>query len=105
MVTVICLAYNHAKYIRDALEGFVSQKTDFPFEVIVHDDASTDGTDRIIREYQARYPDIIKPIFQEKNQYSQGVRITQEFIFPLIRGRYVALSSPIRRLISAPTEP
>ena len=90
MVTVICLAYNHAKYIRDALEGFVSQKTDFPFEVIVHDDASTDGTDRIIREYQARYPDIIKPIFQEKNQYSQGVRITREFIFPLIRGRYVA---------------
>ena len=51
MVTVICLAYNHGPYIRDALEGFVMQKTSFPFEVIVHDDASTDDTPRIIREY------------------------------------------------------
>ena len=89
-VTVLCLAYNHAKYIRDALEGFVSQKTSFPFEVIVHDDASTDGTDAIIREYQAKYPDIIKPIFQEENQYSKGVLITKEFLFPLIKGEFVA---------------
>ncbi|MBR1927501.1 MAG: glycosyltransferase [Bacteroidales bacterium] len=90
-VSVICLAYNHAKYIRDALEGFVSQKTGFPFEVIVHDDASTDGTDGIIREYQARYPDIIRPVFQKVNQYSRGISITPAFIFPLIRGRFVAL--------------
>lgn len=91
MVTVICLAYNHAKYIRDALEGFVSQRTSFPFEVIVHDDASTDGTTGIIREYQSAYPDIIKPVFQSENQYSRKVRIPQNFIFPLVRGRYVAL--------------
>ena len=89
-VSVICLAYNHAKYIRDTLEGFVSQETDFPFEVIVHDDASADGTDEIIREYQAKYPDIIKPIFQKENQYSKGVPITKEFIFPILRGEYIA---------------
>ena len=89
-VSVICLAYNHAKYIRDTLEGFVSQETDFPFEVIVHDDASTDGTDSIIREYQARRPDIIKSIFQKENQHSKGVLITREFIFPILKGEYVA---------------
>lgn len=90
-VTVICLAYNHAKYISDALEGFVMQRVDFPFEVIVHDDASTDGTADIIREYQSRYPDIIKPVFQKENQYSQGISIPQAFLYPLIRGEYVAL--------------
>ncbi|MBR5176140.1 MAG: glycosyltransferase [Bacteroidales bacterium] len=89
-VSVICLAYNHAKYIRDTLDGFVTQETDFPFEVIVHDDASTDGTGEIIREYQAKYPDLIKPIFQKENQYSKGVLINKEFIFPLLRGDYIA---------------
>ena len=59
MVSVVCLAYNHEDYIRDCLEGFISQKTDFKFEVIVHDDASTDRTADIIREYEERYPDII----------------------------------------------
>ena len=91
MVTIICLAYNHEAYIRDALEGFVSQQTDFPFEVLVHDDASTDGTADIIREYAARYPDIIRPVFQTVNRHSQGVCIAREFLFPMVRGRYVAL--------------
>lgn len=91
MVTVICLAYNHAKYIRDALEGFVSQRASFPFEVLVHDDASTDGTADIIRDYQSRYPEIIKPVFQKENQYSQGISISQTFLYPLLRGKYVAL--------------
>ena len=67
-VTVLCLAYNHAKFIRRALDGFVMQKTDFPFEVLVHDDASTDGTADIVREYAERYPAIIKPILQTENQ-------------------------------------
>ena len=91
MVTVICLAYNHGSYIREALEGFVGQKTDFPFEVLVHDDASTDGTAGIIREYAARYPGIIRPVFQTENQHSKGVHIARDILFPLIRGRYVAL--------------
>lgn len=91
MVSVYCLAYNHEKYIRDALEGFVCQKTDFPFEVIVHDDASTDGTADIIREYAEKYPQLIKPILQTENQYSKGIGITGTYIMPRITGKYVAV--------------
>ena len=74
-VSVYCLAYNHEKYIGRALEGFVQQKTSFPFEVIVHDDASTDGTAAVIRAYAEKYPEIIRPVFQKVNQHSQGVDI------------------------------
>lgn len=90
-VSVYCLAYNHEKYIRDALEGFVSQKTDFRYEVIVHDDASEDGTAEIIREYARRYPEIIRPVFQTENQWSKGVRIVPVHIWPRIRGKYIAV--------------
>lgn len=69
MVSIHCIAYNQEKYIRETLEGFVMQKTDFPFVAIVHDDASTDNTASIIREYADNYPDIIKPIFETENQY------------------------------------
>ena len=61
-VTIVCLTYNHEKYIRKTLEGFLLQKTDFPFEVLINDDCSTDGTAQIIREYEMRYPDIIHPV-------------------------------------------
>lgn len=89
-VSVICTAYNHEKYIRKALDGFVMQETNFPFEVIIHDDASTDNTPIIIREYEEKYPDIIKPIYQTENQFSKGVTIAKEFIFPRIKGKYIA---------------
>ena len=91
LVSVLCTTYNHEKYIRDCLEGFVTQKTNFAYEVIVHDDASTDCTADIIREYERKYPKIIKPIFQTENQYSQGVPITATFILPIVRGRFIAL--------------
>lgn len=71
LVAIPCITYNHEPYIRDALEGFVMQKTTFPFVAIVHDDASTDGTADIIREYAEKYPDIIKPIYETENQYSK----------------------------------
>lgn len=90
-VSVFCMAYNHEKYIRSALEGFVNQKTDFDYEVIVHDDASTDGTADIIREYAAKYPHIIKPIFQTENQYSKGRDICMEFMIPVSTGKYIAV--------------
>ncbi len=90
-VSILCNTYNHEKYIRDALEGFVMQKTDFPFEVLIHDDASTDTTADIIREYEKRYPDIIKPIYQTENQYSQGIIISKTFQYPRIRGKYSAI--------------
>lgn len=71
LVAIKCATYNHEPYIRDCLEGFVMQKTDFPFVAIVHDDASTDGTVAIVKEYAEKYPDIIKPIFETENQYSK----------------------------------
>ena len=71
LVSIRCLVYNHAPYLRQCLDGFMMQKTDFAFEVIVHDDASTDGSVDIIREYAAQYPHIIKPIYETENQYSK----------------------------------
>lgn len=90
-VSIICTAYNHENYIRDALESFVNQNTTFKYEVIIHDDASTDNTAKIIREYEEKYPEIIKSIYQEENQYSKrGTFFMQEYMYPLIRGAYVA---------------
>lgn len=89
VVSVICLAYNHGKYIRDCLEGFVSQKTDFAFEVIIHDDASTDNTAEIIREYEEKYPDIIKPVYQTENKFSTPFVVT--YVMPKVRGEFVAM--------------
>lgn len=71
LVVIRCITYNHEPYIKDALEGFVMQKTDFPVVAIVHDDASTDNTAAIIREYAEKYPDIIFPIYETENQYSK----------------------------------
>ena len=71
LVSIRCLVYNHEPYLRQCLDGFVMQKTNFPFEAIVHDDASTDGSAAIIREYAEKYPDIIKPIYETENQYSK----------------------------------
>ena len=90
-VSVICNTYNHGDYIRDALEGFVMQKTDFAYEVLVHDDASTDNTAEIIRQYEEKYPDIIKPICQIENQHSQKIPITTTYQLPRAQGKYIAL--------------
>lgn len=91
MVSVICNAYNHEKYIRDALDGFVMQKTDFKYEVLVHDDASTDNTANIIREYEAKFPDIIKPIYQTENQYSKGLGLVSKIQHERALGKYIAI--------------
>ena len=71
LVSIKCYAYNHEKFIRQCLDGFVMQKTTFRFEAVVHDDASTDGTAKIIREYAEKYPDIIIPVLEAENQYSK----------------------------------
>jgi len=91
LVSVACITFNHEKYIEDAIEGFLIQETDFPFEILIHDDASTDNTANIVREYVEKYPNIIKPIFQTENQYSKGVKINSEFNFPRAKGKYIAL--------------
>lgn len=90
-VSVICDTYNHEQYIRDALEGFVKQQTTFPFEVLIHDDASTDGTAAIIREYEEKYPDIIKPIYQKENLYSKDPGCISRLQRERAKGRYLAL--------------
>ena len=89
-VSVICLVYNHAQFLRPCLDGFVMQKTNFKFEVIIHDDASTDGSADIIREYAAKHPDIFVPIYQNENQYSQGKGIVKPHMYPKTKGEYVA---------------
>lgn len=91
LVSICCITYNHKNYIRDAVKGFLMQKTDFPIEIIIYDDASTDGTAEIIKEYAKKYEDLIIPIFQTENQYSKGVKIFSSYVFPITRGRYVAL--------------
>ena len=91
MVTIRCITYNHAPYIRQCLEGFVIQKTNFRFEAIVHDDASTDGTADIIREYAEKYPDIIKPIYETENQYSKHDGSLRRIMDAHMHGKYVAL--------------
>ncbi len=91
MVSIICMTFNHEQYIKDALEGFVKQKTSFKYEVIVHDDASTDRTREIIKKYEDRYPDIIKPIYQSDNQYSKRIPIVKKYIQPKVTGKYITI--------------
>lgn len=91
IVSVLCPVYNHEDYIQSALEGFVSQKTNFRFEVIVHDDASIDRSAEIIRLYEKKYPNLIKPIYQTENQLSQKIPVSQTYLYPAARGKYIAL--------------
>lgn len=91
LVSICTLVYNHEAYLRECFEGFVMQQTSFAFEVLVHDDASTDGSVDIIREYTDKYPHIFKPICQKENQYSKGVKVSATFQFPRAKGKYIAL--------------
>ena len=94
LVAIHCLVYNHAPYLRDCFEGFVMQQTNFPFVAIVHDDVSTDASAAIIREYEAKYPHIFKPIYETENQFSKKngslERIMDEAI-EATGAKYVAL--------------
>jgi len=90
-VSIICNTFQHEKYIAEALDSFLKQKTNFNFEILVHDDASTDRTADIIRQYAERYPDKIFPVIQAENQYSKGILISKEFQYPRARGKYFAL--------------
>lgn len=82
---------NQELYIAQALDGFVMQKCTFPIEVIIHDDASTDKTAEIIKEYAKKYPCLIKPILQTENQYSKGSDIWAYLFTKETKGKYIAL--------------
>lgn len=90
MVSILCLAYNHEKYIRDALDSFIKQNVNFQYEIIINDDCSTDNTPQIIKEYAEKYPEIIKPIFQKENQYSKHRRMIIDILMPQAKGKYFA---------------
>ena len=89
-MSVCILAFNHEEYIADALEGVLSQDVDFSYEILIHDDASTDSTAEIIRQYQIKFPKIIKPIYQSQNKWSTGVNPSVFFNYPRVKGDYVA---------------
>lgn len=91
ILTIYCLTYNHEKYIRKTLQGFVEQETKYKYKVIVHDDASTDRTRIIIEEFVKNYPDLFIPIYQRENLYSKGVNIFKEIIEPMIKTKYTAI--------------
>ena len=91
LVSICCLTYNHEHYIEQCLEGFLMQKVDFPVEILIHDDASTDKTVEIIRKYESKYPEIIKPVYQSENQYSKGISVSRVYQFPRAQGKYIAL--------------
>ena len=87
ILSVVLLAYNHEKYIRNCLESIVSQKTTFKYELIVGDDASTDRTPEVILEYAAKYPDIVVPVLREKNI---GAVANLVGLLKMAKGRYIA---------------
>ncbi len=87
VVSVKMITYNHAPYIAQAIEGVIQQETDFPFELVIGEDCSTDGTREIVLEYQKKYPDIIRVIASEHNvgASKKGMRTEKA-----CRGKYIA---------------
>lgn len=89
LVSIICTTYNHENFIRYTLEGFLKQEVNFRYEILIHDDASTDNTQNILREYERRYPHLIKVVYQKENQYSQGKPILENLLNKA-KGKYLA---------------
>ena len=92
VVTIRCITYNHHNFIRHAIEGFLMQETTFPVEIIIHDDASTDGTAEIVKEYAEKQPQLFRTILQKENQYSSGGwPKVRKMLFSMCRGKFIAL--------------
>ena len=91
LVSICCITYNQSKYINECLDSFLSQETSFSFEILIHDDASDDGTAEIIKSYENEYGDIIKPIYQTINQYSLGNGPMNKLNFARAKGKYIAM--------------
>lgn len=92
LVRVILNTYNNEKTIQKCLDSILAQKTDFDFEILVYDDASTDKTAEIIKLYEKKYPEIIKPIYQTENQAQKGIDINKEYQYGRAQGKYIAIA-------------
>lgn len=90
LVSICCAVYNHEPYLKDAIEGFLMQTTSFPFEILLRDDASTDGSRNIIEEYWSNHPSTIRPIYYDENQFVKGGRPSRDW-FNLTSAEYIAL--------------
>ncbi|MEC3907603.1 glycosyltransferase [Tamlana sp. 2201CG12-4] len=90
VLSICCTSYNHEHYIKKALDSFLMQKTTFPIEILIHDDASTDRSVEIIQDY-AKKDSRIKTILQTENQYSQNKKPFGNFLFPMAQGKYIAV--------------
>lgn len=88
LVSVHMLTYNHERYIRQAIEGVVNQKTDFEYELVIGEDASTDRTREICFEYQRRYPEKIRVLWSETNQFAVAGNVVR--VNSACRGKYIA---------------
>lgn len=88
LVSIRTSTYNHEKYIRQCIEGILMQKTDFPFEYIIGEDCSTDGTMAIVREYAQKYPDVIRVVTDDVNV---GMRANGLRCIERCRGKYMAI--------------
>jgi len=94
LVSIWCITYNHEAYIKDAIEGFLAQEANFPYEIIIHDDASTDKTVDIVREYENKYPELIHGIYEVENQFSKKhpfLRWLHKAESSYCRGKYIAI--------------
>lgn len=87
VVSVHMITYNHAPYIREAIESVLAQQTDFPFELVIGEDHSPDNTLAIVREYQQRHPDIIRVITSDQNV---GMARNARRTFEACTGKYIA---------------
>ena len=90
LVSISYITYNQIAFVERAINGFLIQKTEFPFEIYIHDDASTDGTAELLHEYEMKYPDVIRVVFEKENQYSKRGHLFQYCIMPYINSKYIA---------------
>ena len=90
LVSICCMTYNHENFIKDCIEGLIKQKTDFDYEILIHEDASRDNTSAVVREYEKKYPELIKVIYQTENQFLKQ-HILSNLLLPMAKGKYIAL--------------
>lgn len=90
-LSIVCITFNQEKYIENTIKSFLNQKTSFNFEVVIYDDCSTDNTRGIIESYQSKYPELIRTVFPETNQYSKKRTLPTILATTAAQGEYIAL--------------